>query len=205
MEALLREKTVKKSEKRYLCAKRLFDLCGSLIAIVLLAIPLLLIALVIKIDSPGPAIFKQDRMGKNGQVFTIYKFRTMRLDAPHDVAARAFLDADNYITSIGAFLRRTSLDELPQLWNILIGDMSFVGYRPVCLTEVNLNRLRKESGVLTVRPGLTGYAQVQGRDNVGHRTKAELDEYYVRNMSVKMDLWCLMKTIAIVLNGEGVN
>lgn len=84
-------------------------------------------------------------------------------------------------------------------------DMSFVGYRPVCLTEVNLNRLRKESGVLTVRPGLTGYAQVQGRDNVGHCTKAEMDEYYVRNMSVKMDLWCLMKTIAIVFSGEGVN
>lgn len=137
--------------------------------------------------------------------FTIYKFRTMRLDAPHDLAARAFPYSDNYITSIGAFLRRTSLDELPQLWNILRGDMSFVGYRPVCLTEVDLNKLRKKSGVLAVRPGLTGYAQVQGRDNVKHRTKAELDAYYVRNMSVTMDLWCLVKTIAIVFNGEGVN
>lgn len=188
----------------YLFTKRIFDVLTSLVAGLVLLLPMLVVALIIRMDSPGPAIFKQKRMGKDGKVFTMYKFRTMRKDAPSDVASREFLDSKSYITKVGAFLRRTSIDEFPQIINILNGTMSWVGYRPVCLTECELNQMRKEKGVFEMRPGITGYAQVRGRDNITPTIKANMDAEYVAKSGVKMDLWCLLATIKIVFTGEGV-
>lgn len=184
--------------------KRSFDIVAALIGLLILTVPMLIIALVIKIDSPGPALFKQERLGKDGKVFTIYKFRTMQLSAPSDMATRDFTDLDVYITKFGAFLRRSSIDELPQLLNILKGDMSFVGYRPVCLTETELNELRMRKGVFAVRPGITGLAQVSGRDDLAYDAKVALDAKYVAECSPKMDFWCLMQTVRAVITGEGV-
>lgn len=191
--------------RAYLVVKRAMDIVLAALGLVVLAVPMLVIALLIKLESPGPAIFKQQRMGAEGKIFTILKFRTMRLDAPPELSAREFLDSSNYITKIGAFLRRTSLDEIPQLLNILKGDMSVVGYRPVCLTEVELNDLRKKNGVFVLRPGITGLAQVKGRDNLHYTEKALLDQEYVENCSMKLDFWCCLQTVKIVINGEGVN
>lgn len=193
-----------KRKPLYLFFKRSFDILAALIAGILLLLPMGIIALMIKLDSKGPVIFKQDRMGKDGKPFTMYKFRSMRLDAPSELATREFTDLDKYLTRLGKFLRCTSLDELPQLLNILNGTMSFVGYRPVCLTEVELNRLRGEYGVFAARPGLTGLAQVSGRDNLEFEEKAKLDAYYVQNRSIKMDLWCLFRTVVVVITGEGI-
>lgn len=170
----------------------------------MLLFPLLIVGLAIRLESPGPAIFKQVRMGRGGTKFLIFKFRTMRVDAPNEVATRDLVDPENYITKIGAFLRRTSLDELPQLLNILRGEMSVVGYRPVCVTETELNELRATLGVFAIRPGLTGLAQVQGRDNITFREKARIEAEYVRHCNIRMDLWCLIKTVSVMITGEGV-
>ena len=184
--------------------KRFLDVFLSGIGIIVLALPMLVIALLIKISSPGPAIFKQMRMGKGGKSFVIYKFRTMRFDAPSDVASREFQNSHQYITKIGAFLRRTSLDELPQLINVFLGQMSIVGFRPVCLTEVKLNELRNQYGVFLTKPGITGYAQVLGRDHLTVEKKALLDAEYARKRSIRLDTWCLFKTVSTVFTGEGV-
>jgi len=194
----------KTAGRGYLCVKRFFDVVISALAAVALLIPMIIIAILIRLDSKGPAIFCQDRMGKDGKVFRIYKFRTMELSAPPELATRDFTDMDKHITKLGAFLRRTSIDELPQLYNILRGDMSIVGYRPVCLTEEKLNILRKQYGVFALRPGITGLAQVCGRDNVDYQEKAQMDAEYVSRCSARLDLWCLMKTVKVVLTGEGV-
>lgn len=190
---------------RYLAAKRGLDIAASLVAILISVIPMLLIALLIRLESPGPAIFKQQRLGREGKPFTIYKFRTMRLSAPSEMAAQDFLNADRYVTRLGGFLRRSSIDELPQLLNILKGDMSFVGYRPVCLTETKLNDLRMAYGVFALRPGITGLAQVKGRDKLHYAQKAQLDAQYVTRCSLKLDIWCLIQTVRTVITGEGVN
>ena len=124
--------------------------------------------------------------------------------APSEMATRDFSDSDKYITKSGAFLRRTSLDEILQLINIIKGDMSIVGYRPVCLTEVSLNEMRSKLGVFSLRPGITGLAQVMGRDNVPFEEKANLDRTYVERCSLKTDIWCCLQTVKIVINGEGV-
>lgn len=189
--------------KGYLVFKRMADIVFSVFGILLLFVPMLIVAIVIRVDSKGPVIFKQQRMGRNAEPFTIYKFRTMKTDAPAEKASRDFLDSDRFITKVGKFLRRTSIDEIPQLFNILKGDMSFVGYRPVCLTECNLNELRKKYGVFVLRPGVTGLAQVSGRDNVYGEKKARLDAEYVKQCSAKMDLFCIWKTIKTVFTGEG--
>ncbi len=191
------------NKKLYLFVKRSFDIFASLLIGTLILIPMLIVALVIRIESHGPAIFKQQRVGKDGRVFTIYKFRSMRTDAPSEMATRDFVNSADYVTKFGAFIRRTSIDELPQLINILNGTMSFVGYRPVCLTEEKLNELRKEYGVFSMRPGLTGLAQIKGRDNVTVEEKVLLDAEYVQKSGVKLDLWCILKTIVVVLSGEG--
>lgn len=188
----------------YPAVKRCLDVAIALILGIVLLIPMILIAVLIRLDSPGPAIFTHKRMGQNGKAFLIYKFRTMRTDAPDEMATRDFTDSDKYITRMGAFLRRTSIDELPQLLNILKGEMSFVGYRPVCLTEEELNQLRMEYGVFAVKPGITGLAQVSGRDHLGYEEKAELDARYTRECSFKLDVWCLFRTITTVISGEGV-
>ena len=188
----------------YLFVKRTFDIVASLELILLLCIPMALIAVMIRLDSPGSSIFKQERLGKNGKPFIILKFRTMRTDAPHDRATRDFDNSEQYVTKFGSWLRKTSLDELPQLINILKGDMSFVGYRPVCTTEDDLNQIRAECGVFKVKPGLTGLAQIRGRDNiVDYKEKALLDIEYLRKQSIKMDIYCLLKTIMVVLSGDG--
>lgn len=187
----------------YLCVKRVADIVLSALTLLILAVPLLIIALLVRIDSKGPVLFKQERMGRFGEIFTIYKFRTMRTEAPSEMASCEFADADQYITKIGAFLRRTSIDELPQLFNILKGDMSLVGYRPVCLSERDLNELRRQYGVFALRPGITGLAQVSGRDNIRGEKKARLDAQYVSRCSAKLDIWCVLKTIKTVISGEG--
>ena len=191
--------------KKYLVVKRLLDIVFAVCAIGMLMIPMLIIALMVRIDSNGPAIFKQERMGRAGKVFVIYKFRTMKQEAPRDVAACKLQNPEWFVTKLGRFLRRTSIDELPQLFNILKGDMSLVGYRPVCLTEEKLNGLRAAYGVFALRPGITGLAQVSGRDNVDYKQKAQLDAEYVRTCSMRTDIHCLLKTIRIVVSGEGVN
>lgn len=188
----------------YRFIKRLFDILAAVALLVVLAVPMLLIALVIRLDSPGPAIFRQKRMGQDGTVFTVYKFRTMHREAPSEMASREFVDAEDYITKIGGFLRRSSLDELPQLVNVLLGNMSFVGYRPVCLTETALNDLRREKGVFVMKPGITGLAQVNGRDHISKEEKVALDARYVRECSLGLDIRCLVKTVAVVITGEGV-
>lgn len=187
----------------YRVMKRVLDTVFAFVLLVVLAVPMLLIAFGTWLSSPGPAIFTQLRMGKDGKVFKIYKYRTMRKDAPHDLATSEFHDAQAYMTPIGIFLRRTSLDELPQLINILKGEMSFVGYRPVCLTEVKLNNLRQAYGVFAVRPGLTGLAQVKGRENLKYREKALLDAQYVEKQGFALDLWCLIMTVVVIITGEG--
>lgn len=189
--------------KGYLFCKRAFDIAVSFSVGAVLLIPLLFVAVAIRLDSPGPAIFRQWRMGRGGKPFAIFKFRTMRTDAPSEMPTNEFVNAEDYMTPLGAFLRKTSIDELPQLWNILIGDMSFVGYRPVCLTEERLNQLRNDYGVFEARPGLTGYAQVQGRDNIDTDEKAMLDAEYVARRSFRLDMWCLWRTVKVVITHEG--
>ena len=193
----------KKLHRPYLVIKRVVDITVACIILLVLALPMLIIAALIKIGSPGPALFKQQRMGLGGKPFTIYKFRTMKQDAPPEMATLEFKDSSDYITRIGGFLRRTSIDELPQLLNIIKGDMSFVGYRPVCLTEENLNNLRMEYGVFALRPGITGLAQVKGRDTLRSPEKALLDKQYVEECSAKLDLWCCWQTVWTVISGKG--
>lgn len=197
--------SIREVQQGYLVAKRLFDILAALALGVVLLVPMVLLAIVIKLDSPGPALFLQERMGQGGKVFRILKFRSMYLDAPSQMATRDFEDVGEYTTRVGGFIRRTSLDELPQLWNILLGQMSFVGYRPVCLSETDLNRLRMEYGVFEAQPGLTGLAQVSGRDDLTDVTKkARIDAYYVRNRSIRLDIECLLRTVKTVLSKEGV-
>ena len=188
----------------YFMVKRLMDIILSLSSIILLIPLFIIIGILIKRDSKGPVIFKQERYGKNKEPFYIYKFRTMRLDAPNDVSTEELKDSKNYITKIGGFLRRTSLDELPQLFNILLGQMTVVGPRPVVLKEKNLIALRDIYGANNIKPGITGWAQINGRDLLSVEEKAKLDGYYVENMGFKMDIKCFFKTIEYVLKCEGI-
>ena len=192
------------NRRAYLIPKRVFDFFFALIGLIALAIPMMIIAVIIVLDSPGKPFFSQKRMGKDGKIFTIFKFRTMYKCAPSDVATNS-INTVEYTTKVGNFLRLHSLDELPQLWNVLKGDMSFVGYRPVCLTEERLNRLRAEYGILTTRPGITGYAQVNGRDTITTDEKVKMDLYYVEHRSILFDLRCLLKTVKVALTKEGAN
>ena len=188
----------------YLTVKRLLDFVLSLIGIVVLIPVFIIIGILIKVDSRGPVIFKQKRYGKNKEPFYIYKFRTMASDAPQNVATKDLNDSKKYITKIGAFLRRTSLDELPQLFNILLGQMTIVGPRPVVLKEENLIIARDLYGANDIKPGITGWAQINGRDLLSIEEKAKLDGYYVENMGFKMDIKCFFKTIQYVLKCEGI-
>ena len=188
----------------YLTVKRLLDFVLSLIGIVVLIPVFIIIGILIKVDSRGPVIFKQKRYGKNKEPFYIYKFRTMASDAPQNVATKDLNDSKKYITKIGALLRRTSLDELPQLFNILLGQMTIVGPRPVVLKEENLIIARDLYGANDIKPGITGWAQINGRDLLSIEEKAKLDGYYVENMGFKMDMKCFFKTVKYVLKGEGI-
>lgn len=183
--------------------KRFCDIVVSLIGIVIFALPMLVISMVIKIQSPGPAVFKQLRSGLHRKPFMMLKFRSMRVDCPHDLPTRE-LDSEKYITPVGRFLRKTSLDELPQLFNILLGRMSFVGPRPVVLAEQDLIDERDKYGANSVKPGLTGWAQINGRDTLDYVTKAKLDGEYVQRMSFFFDMKCFLATFGMVFKGTDV-
>lgn len=184
--------------------KRFFDILLSLLAIVILAFPMAIIALVVRATSKGPAIFVQDRVGKNGKVFKFYKFRSMRVEAPRDVATRE-INGDAYITKTGRFLRKTSLDELPQLFCILKGDMSFIGPRPVVCSETELTEKRRQTGALAVRPGLTGLAQIRARDKLTNMSlKADVDGEYAQHITFWGDLKILLKTVVVVLREDNI-
>ena len=186
------------------CIKRLLDLILSLAACVVLAIPMGIIALWIKKDSPGPVFFKQRRVGRGKKCFNILKFRTMRGDTPHDVPTHLLKNADSYITKSGAFLRRTSLDELPQIYNIVAGQMSIIGPRPALYNQYDLIALREAVGANDVRPGLTGWAQINGRDEIPIEQKAALDGEYVKNLSFLFDCKCFFGSVIAVLKRDGV-
>lgn len=183
--------------------KRIGDLIIASLAIVLL-LPLLVITYVLtKLESPGPALFRQKRYGKDKKIFTVYKFRSMHTTAPLNVSTNDFHDAHAYITRVGRIIRKLSIDELPQLINVIQGNMSLVGPRPVVLTETRLIDERDKHGANAVKPGITGWAQVNGRDELDDITKAELDGYYVDNFGLKMDIRCVLKTIWVILSIAG--
>jgi O-antigen biosynthesis protein WbqP len=183
--------------------KRLLDLTLALVLLPLLALPLLSIALLVRLTSPGPALYWSDRVGRHNTIFSMPKFRSMRTDTPA-VATHLLVDPGQYMTPIGSFLRRSSLDELPQLWSILKGDMSFVGPRPALFNQQDLIALRAQCGVHTLLPGLTGWAQINGRDELPIPAKVALDRYYLQHRGLRMDLWILWCTARKVLLREGV-
>ena len=184
--------------------KRALDLILSLAAAVVLAIPMAVLAVWIKLDSPGPVFIKQRRVGLHKTHFNILKFRTMRGDTPHDVPTHLLQNAQSAITPIGHFLRKTSLDELPQLFNILLGQMSVIGPRPALWNQYDLIAERDRYGVNRLTPGLTGWAQVNGRDELPIPVKAKLDGYYAEHLSFSLDLKIFFKTIANVFSGAGI-
>ncbi len=184
--------------------KRLIDFTLSLIAVVLLFAVFIIIGILIKLDSKGPVFFCQKRVGKNKKHFDILKFRTMYKDTPKDVPTHLLKDANSQITKIGKFLRKTSLDELPQIFNILIGQMSIVGPRPALYNQYDLINKRDEFKVNELVPGLTGYAQINGRDELPIDVKANYDAHYAKNISFLLDLKIFFKTITNVLFSKGV-
>jgi O-antigen biosynthesis protein WbqP len=184
--------------------KRAFDILLSLIALVISLIPMLIIALLIKLTSPGPVFFTQRRIGLHKKEFLILKFRTMKQSAPKNVPTHLLSHPHKYITVIGRVLRKTSLDELPQLLNIFIGHMSFVGPRPALFNQHDLIALREEKNIHAIRPGLTGWAQINGRDELPIPVKVELDHYYLNHMSLWLDIKIIFKTIFGVLHSDGV-
>ncbi|MGN4126676.1 sugar transferase [Lysinibacillus sphaericus] len=183
--------------------KRLLDILLSFIAIIVFAMPMVVVGIVIKLNSKGPVLFKQKRFGKNGIHFEIYKFRSMYTETPN-VSTEALGDPTIHITPVGKFIRRTSIDELPQLFNIFKGDMSIVGPRPALYNQYELIEMRNNVNVNSVRPGLTGYAQVMGRDFISDDKKVSYDKYYVDNMGIVLDLKIIWMTFFSVLNSEGV-
>ncbi len=192
------------------CFKRIFDFILSFMGIALLAFPMLLIALAIKLDSKGPVFFKQKRIGKNKKPFMILKFRTMRIDTPHDAPTHELSDPKKWITKVGGFLRKTSLDELPQIFNIFVGQMSIIGPRPSLWNQEDLIAERDKYGANGVKPGLTGWAQINGRDELEIPLKAKLDGEYVAKLNAgkfkgfAIDWKCFWGTIFSVLKSEGV-
>ena len=184
--------------------KRVLDFILSLVGLVILSPVLLIIALIIKLTSPGPVFFKQKRVGKNKTYFNILKFRTMRTDTPKDTPTHLLANPDQYITPIGKVLRKTSLDELPQIINILKGDMSIIGPRPALWNQYDLIEERDRYGANDILPGLTGWAQINGRDELEIDVKARLDGEYLERMSFLFDCKCFFGTITSVLKHEGV-
>ena len=184
--------------------KRLIDIFLSFWGIVVLSLPMLVIAIAIKIDSKGPVFFKQKRVGRGKEHFNILKFRTMRTDTPHDAPTHELNDPKRWITKVGGFLRKTSLDELPQLFNIFAGSMSVIGPRPALWNQYDLIEERDKYGANDVRPGLTGWAQINGRDELEIPVKAKLDGEYIERMSFGFDCKCFFGTITSVLKSDGV-
>ncbi len=194
----------KRPTREYLFCKRALDIVVSFVMLLLLLPILAVIAVVAAVDTHGSPLFVQERMGRAGKPFQVYKFRTMSTNAPANMPTYLLNNPEAYISRVGGLLRKTSLDELPQLFNILKGDMSFVGPRPVVLNETELLDLRRKNGAGIVRPGLTGLAQVSGRDDVCTGLKAKLDGEYATNMCLVTDIKIFCKTIVNVLKSEGV-
>lgn len=184
--------------------KRLLDFLISGIALIILSPLIAILFVIIRCTSTGPALFKQTRMGKEMHPFELYKFRTMRIDAPKNCPTHLLENPDMYITSIGKILRKTSLDELPQLFNVLKGNMSLVGPRPSLMNQNDLNELRAQNGSVHILPGITGLAQIRGRDELPIPVKAEYDGQYAKNISFVNDIKILIGTVSIVLKHEGV-
>jgi O-antigen biosynthesis protein WbqP len=184
--------------------KRIFDITLSMSLIGILAIPMVVIGLIVKSTSPGPVLFWSSRIGIHNGIFRMPKFRTMHINTPN-VATHLLEDPDSHLTSIGRFLRRSSLDELPQLFSVLKGDMSLVGPRPALYNQFDLIALRTEKGVHRIHPGITGWAQVNGRDDLPIPRKVEYDAYYLAHRSIAFDLLTIMRTIASVFRREGIN
>jgi len=188
----------------YLKIKRLIDIILSLLGLIILSPIFLILIIAIKIDSKGPVLFKQKRVGIHKSYFNILKFRTMRVDTPKDIPTHMLENPDQWITKVGKFLRKTSLDELPQMINILKGEMSIIGPRPALWNQYDLIEERDKYGANDVRPGLTGWAQINGRDELPIEVKAQLDGEYVEKMSFWMDVKCFFKTIISVIKSDGV-
>jgi len=188
----------------YLRLKRILDFILALCGIVVLSPILLVLAFAIKIDSKGPVLFCQKRVGIHCSHFMIYKFRTMRIDTPKDMPTHMLQNPEQYITKVGKFLRKTSLDELPQIFNILTGKMAIVGPRPALWNQYDLIEEREKYKANDVRPGLTGWAQVNGRDELEIPVKAKLDGEYIAKMSFLFDIKCIMLTVLRVLKSDGV-
>lgn len=184
--------------------KRALDIVLSFIGIVFAAIPMLIVAVIIKLDSPGPVFFRQKRVGKNKKYFTIIKFRSMPITAPHDMPTHQLENPESMLSGFQRFERRMSIDELPQLFNILIGNMSIIGPRPALWNQEDLIAERDKYGANGVRPGLTGLAQISGRDEIAIPVKARLDGEYIEKMSFGFDCKCFFRTVAAVLKHEGV-
>ncbi len=188
----------------YSTVKRALDVFFSSLLLFFLALPMLLIWFAVRISSRGEGIFKQARIGKNGKSFVCYKFRTMYKSAPSNTPSSDFASVEKYVTPIGRILRRTSLDELPQLINVLKGDMSLVGPRPLISEETEVHRLRQEAGVYSIRPGLTGLSQINGRDSITDERKAELDRAYLEAFGFIQDVKIIGKTVTGVISGDGI-
>ncbi len=184
--------------------KRWFDLLLSLVSLIIFSLPILIIAIAVYITSPGPILFWSDRIGRNNQLFKMPKFRSMRVDTP-SLASHLLHNPDGWLTPIGSFLRQSSLDELPQLWCILKGNMSFVGPRPALFNQENLISMRTQKGVHKLVPGLTGWAQVNGRDELAILPKVELDVEYLQNRSFIFDLKILWMTVLKVISRDGIS
>lgn len=189
---------------RVLVMKRLFDLVMGIAALLVLAVPLAVIALAVKLTSPGPVFYWSDRVGIHNTIFSMPKFRSMRIDTP-EVATHLLKDPDHWLTPIGSFLRKTSLDELPQLYSILKGDMSFVGPRPALFNQDDLIALRTQAGVDALVPGLTGWAQINGRDDLPIPVKVEFDAEYLKKRSFWFDMKIIWLTFIKVIRRDNVD
>ena len=193
-----------KKKPMYTVFKRLFDIFCSLLAIIILGLPMLIVALAIKLDSKGPVLFKQKRIGKNKKLFKIWKFRSMYIDTDPNAPTHKLNNANNHITKVGKFIRKTSIDELPQLFNILLGKMSFVGPRPALWNQDDLILERDKYHANDIIPGLTGLAQISGRDELEIPVKAKIDGDYVIRRSFFFDMSLIFKTAFSVFKHEGV-
>ena len=192
------------SKRSYNFVKRTFDLILSALAMIVCAIPILVISLIVYINDPGPVIFSQYRVGRHGKRFKVYKFRTMVQNTPKYLSTKDVKNPKQYITKVGRVLRKTSLDELPQLWNVFRGDMSLVGPRPLISDEIDIHQMRSRFGVYNVRPGITGLAQINGRDTLGAVDKVHWDVRYLEHYGLKMDLKIFAATFPQVFGGRGI-
>ena len=198
------ERVDKQKKRMYRVIKRGLDVLFSVILLFFLWLPMVVIGAAVRVSSPGKAIFKQIRVGKDGKLFVCYKFRTMYKSAPPCIPSSQFADVERYITPIGCILRRSSLDELPQLLNVLKGDMSIVGPRPLIISETSVHKGRKECGVYSLRPGITGLSQISGRDHVSDEQKIRLDAEYLRTFGFLGDIRIVGKTFVKIITKDGV-